>query len=126
MLMRFRGGGVGHRSTRAATNIFTQDCDDLDKTRDFSSAAGDEEQEDTADDGLELEEMDAAEGEVLEMEEYGYDGVEQVEDESESVADIAEDIDGLALEGDEPELGPEDGEDDEFAQDEVCDDYGEL
>ena len=30
MIMRFRGGGVGHTSTRAATNIFKADRDVLD------------------------------------------------------------------------------------------------
>lgn len=30
MIMRFRGGGVGHTSTRAATDIFKQDRDILD------------------------------------------------------------------------------------------------
>lgn len=30
MLMRYRGGGVGHKSTRAATNIFLKDRDRLD------------------------------------------------------------------------------------------------
>jgi hypothetical protein len=30
MIMRFRGGGVGHTSTRAATNVFKTDRDDLD------------------------------------------------------------------------------------------------
>jgi hypothetical protein len=31
MMMRFRGGGVGHMSTRAATDVFKTDRDDLDK-----------------------------------------------------------------------------------------------
>jgi hypothetical protein len=31
MLMRFRGGGVGHRTTREATNIFLDDRDPLDQ-----------------------------------------------------------------------------------------------
>ena len=30
MIMRFRGGGVGHTSTRAVTNIFRADRDGLD------------------------------------------------------------------------------------------------
>jgi hypothetical protein len=30
MIMRFRGGGVGHTSTRAATNVFKADRDILD------------------------------------------------------------------------------------------------
>jgi hypothetical protein len=30
MIMRFRGGGVGHTSTRAATNVFKTDRDILD------------------------------------------------------------------------------------------------
>jgi len=30
MMMRYRGGGVGHKSTRNATNIFLKDRDPLD------------------------------------------------------------------------------------------------
>ena len=30
-MMRFRGGGVGHKSTREATAVFLEDCDPLDE-----------------------------------------------------------------------------------------------
>lgn len=35
MIMRFRGGGVGHTSTKAATNVFKTDRDILDLKRGF-------------------------------------------------------------------------------------------
>jgi hypothetical protein len=31
MMMHFHGGGVGHKSTRQATDWFLSDCDKLDK-----------------------------------------------------------------------------------------------
>ena len=30
LMMRFRGGGVGHKATREATDFFRKDCDRLD------------------------------------------------------------------------------------------------
>ena len=33
MIMRFRGGGVGHKSTRSATDFFKNDRDSLDRDR---------------------------------------------------------------------------------------------
>jgi hypothetical protein len=40
MLMRYRGGGVGHKSTRAATDKFIQDRDELDLP-DYVAPTGD-------------------------------------------------------------------------------------
>lgn len=34
MMMRYRGGGVGHKSTRNATNVFLKDRDPLDYSAD--------------------------------------------------------------------------------------------
>ena len=44
MAMRFRGGGVGHTSTRAATNTFLSDRDflDLGAARDEHEESGDD------------------------------------------------------------------------------------
>ncbi|KAI6143597.1 hypothetical protein BKA82DRAFT_20565 [Pisolithus tinctorius] len=130
MLMCFHGGSIGHKSTCTATNVFKQDCDDLDRTCDFSTTDNEEHENITGmstivspDDEIQAEDDE----ESLEMEEYGYDGLEQVEDESRSVGGMGDDIDGPDLEEDEPELGLEDGEDEVFPQDElVWGDYGEL
>ncbi|KAF8810798.1 hypothetical protein BYT27DRAFT_7253415 [Phlegmacium glaucopus] len=87
MIMRFRGGGVGHLSTRAATDIFKNDRDSLDKKSQQSRKEPNMEEDgedemDTADSGgeSEREEVDE-EGQVSESElfDYGY----QLESESE-------------------------------------------
>jgi hypothetical protein len=33
MMMRFRGGGIGHKSTKDATQVFRDDLDPLDQKR---------------------------------------------------------------------------------------------
>jgi hypothetical protein len=52
MLMRYRGGGVGHMSTRSATDKFLQDRDRLDQDNRWT-ARGDERASD--EDGVQLE-----------------------------------------------------------------------
>ncbi|KIL55287.1 hypothetical protein M378DRAFT_173752, partial [Amanita muscaria Koide BX008] len=88
MFMRFRGGGVGHKSTRAATNVFLADRHPFDS----ETAAEDVEEngEDLHDDGIE-EECDSQSDEENEEHE-------------------GDDADPIASEG-EQDLGPEDGED---------------
>ena len=45
MVMRFRGGGVGHKSTRDAANFFKTDRDPLDNDRHRASIDSDVENE---------------------------------------------------------------------------------
>ena len=87
MMMRFRGGGVGHSSTRAATDTFKSDRDDLDiisqRARKVSQTHSNMDEDD---DGMDDDEMDAdgerdIEGEVdeegllsdSEVIDYGYE-----------------------------------------------------
>ena len=111
--MRFRGGGVGHKSTREATDQFLQDRDAFDLINDEppemeldsdlehedgdeegnSSAGGDENQEEWMDEDDEEED------------DYGYGGLSEEdsgEDTDNSDADELDEVDD--------ELGPKDGE----------------
>jgi hypothetical protein len=45
MAMRFRGSGVGHKSTRVATDCFLSDRDHLDLQGDLETETGDEEEQ---------------------------------------------------------------------------------
>ena len=90
MIMRFRGGGVGHTSTRAATNVFKADRDILDMkshqdhqeqlesalpvTETYGVEEQDDEEENTAE-ALELEAGEMDEGDLSESEvvDYGYE-----------------------------------------------------
>jgi hypothetical protein len=66
LMMRFRGGGVGHKSTREATDFFKNDRDGLDKL------AVDDDGEMESEEELELEhEIDEDE-----EDDYGYTGLE--------------------------------------------------
>ncbi|KAG2336702.1 hypothetical protein BDR05DRAFT_896368 [Suillus weaverae] len=72
MLMRFRGGGVGHRTTREATNIFLDDRDPLD-THQASAAVvhtgeegSNDDESDMIDDGEESAAL-PAQGEAMEL-----------------------------------------------------------
>jgi hypothetical protein len=113
-VMRFRGGGVGHKSTREATDRFLQDRDVLDLRDDEhpemethsdsddnnddkegnSSAGGDENQEEWTD------EDDEEEGD------YGYGGLSAEESGEETNGSDSDSPDSEA----DDELGPEDGE----------------
>ena len=77
MGMRFLGGGVGHKSTRAATNHFLGDRDhlDLDIDRQHDTIDNHMDWEDKADDGP------VAEGHVLDSDDdYGYgDPLDEIE-----------------------------------------------
>jgi hypothetical protein len=99
--MRFFGGGVGHKSTREATDHFLKDCDPLDRnlgSDDNITAPEDVIASDRAESSDEDEEED-----------YGYgDPFDQ---------DIRDDdgIDDKGIEGDEPEGGSmRDGLGDDF------------
>lgn len=132
MLMRFRGGGIGHRTTREATSIFLNDRDPLDICQ-TSAAVAHSEDEGSNDDESDLvdnEEGSVARGDTMEpdegdetdsdLDDYGYSDIQQVEAED---LDEDEDEDGYikdgenmkAAEGDgddeiDDELGAEDGE----------------
>ena len=105
-MMRFRGGGVGHTSTRAATDVFKQDLDILDmesrRTRQKHCAPpSDEEEED--DDNIYMDAEVSGAGEVEEYEDedelseselvdYGYVDASDGEDseEEEDSRDVGE------------------------------------
>ena len=136
--MRFRGGGVGHRSTWHATDWFLDDRDKLDEREDV----GDEEEEleeqelnegmeevkistglrkgiedgdedeDEEDKDEEDEGKDEEDEDEDEMNDYGYDGIDEIDD--------SEEENGAEQNGEDSEneivddaLGAEDGEDDE-------------
>ncbi|KAG1722882.1 uncharacterized protein EDB91DRAFT_1174015 [Suillus paluster] len=129
MMMRFRGGGrVGHKSTRDATRVFLDDRDPLDevapeldvlddRSEDTDFVSSDEEGDDNGLDGEEPGEdevMDGDEGIAdrgedveLEIEEYGYSGIDQSKEVTDDEADEDDDSDEA-----DDDLGPEDGEDD--------------
>ena len=104
--MRFRGGGVGHKSTREATNLFKMDCDRLD-----IGATLDSDDCDMAiefdDDSDEPENNEIVNEDTVDQEEeddYGY----MKEDSDSDDTEIAE-VDYDDEEGDTDEdLGPED------------------
>lgn len=107
--MRFRGGGVGHTSTRAATNSFLSDCDCLDLR-----TSGDEHKDDFDEEytrGVDEEVLEDEQEDWLDIEENG----DKLEDGSdlESEEGNGDDEEELA----DDALGPDDGEvdDDEVA-----------
>ncbi|KAF9237846.1 hypothetical protein BU15DRAFT_75648 [Melanogaster broomeanus] len=130
MVMRYRGGGVGHRSTHEATRVLLHDRDVLDALARTTVAPSGEDDADASTPmneesgngrgGDEFEEDEEALEE--EMEEFGYTGIEE---ELEGNGDGDSDDGGSSDGADEvdDELGPEDGEDD---GPEEYDDYGEL
>jgi hypothetical protein len=73
-MMRFRGGGVGHKSTREATDFFKNDRDPLDEratgaeSRDMNSETDDELEDncEEEDDGLESRDMNSETDELEE------------------------------------------------------------
>lgn len=104
--MRFRGGGVGHTSTRAATNVFKADRDALDikSGQEYQDHGGAPDIENDDNDTF-LEDSEPDEGDFSESEvvDYGY----ELEDASES--------------GEEEEAGEdgEGGEEDDTTIDEL-------
>ena len=128
MFMRFRGGGVGHKSTCEATQCLIGDREDLDK-RPFtlerergpfegsdgddvpmegSSSAEEEESNESNEDGSDVGGVDARDGQQLvddeladEMDEFGYTRLDQV-------------VEDEVASGDEDALGPDNEVDDTF------------
>jgi hypothetical protein len=121
MMMRYRGGGVGHKSTRDATNWFLNDRDRLDLTtaddeEDLESEAENvendleglggggnssadlEEDSDPNDHQVNLEDNDDTNDAVFE-EEFDYGMHRDASDDEEEVDEVDEDA-----------LGPEDGD----------------
>lgn len=129
-MMRFRGGGVGHKSTREATDFFKNDRDPLDEratgaeSRDMNSETDElEDNCEEEDDDLESRDMNSETDELEDCEEeddddlglnedqeedYGYVSVrEDSEDEDDTLADG--DVGGDAVLVDEQvDFGPED------------------
>ena len=93
MFMRFRGSGVGHTSTHAATRLFNHDLDELDITQDSCNTSSDNSDHSTMATGPSSHafdneanidvldaghrEQDLADTEGVEMEDYGYNGHEE-------------------------------------------------
>jgi len=104
MIMRFRGGGVGHKSTREATNIFLNDRHKSDQHYHNNNEAPEEEEAEAKAD------IDSSSALGDEEEDYGYqDPTEQRLSETESDAEGEDQWnDDDAFDG----LGPEDGEKD--------------
>jgi hypothetical protein len=108
MMMRFRGGGVGHVSTRVATDVFKQDRDDLDiescRARQKQCAPPNVEEEEGMDTDLEGSELEAGEADEelednelseSELADYGYerDGEDSEDSEDSDDRDVGEEDD---------------------------------
>ncbi|KAG2098398.1 uncharacterized protein F5147DRAFT_777641 [Suillus discolor] len=132
MMMRFRGGGVGHKSTRESTAVFLEDRDPLDEITRDDSKEDFEDLESGINQGAQLSARSAsttAQNQATgdedkdniesEMDEYGYGGL----DEEEEATDEEDEEQGDGLEEANDKVGPEDGEDD--AMDEY-EGYAEL
>jgi hypothetical protein len=105
MFMRFRGGGVGHKSTREATNSFMMDRDKLDLV------AQGEEMEPGADIEPEKSQFkgpDHGEDDWVDAEEEDDFGYGRLTDDEEPDEEDEEDVDI-----EDVQLGAEDGEDNE-------------
>ena len=104
LMMRFRGGGVGHKSTRVATNFFKKDrhISDMDNSLKRTSDVVKNESEMEESDKMEiLSDSDVAQGEESE-DDYGY---QLGEDQSDIEVEKSGDDD---LETGDRDLGPED------------------
>ena len=129
MMMRFRGGGVGHTSTREATDWFLKDRDKLDMASEMADEGSDEDGERFEDenneaegwvkgdglDGVAVDEVEDVDGdedvdedEIDEELDYGYALDEEVAEESEEEYHSDDLVDDA--------LGAEDGEE---AEDEL-------
>jgi hypothetical protein len=120
MVMRFRGGGVGHKSTRNATDQFLDDRDRVEKgyacQQDELGSHEEDHQESALDGGQGCDKMREDENQVdhgdelnLRLEEeldYGYGNDPTVDDEDAGWMDDDEDLEFLI----DDILGAEDGE----------------
>jgi hypothetical protein len=70
--MRYRGGGVGHKSTRAATNIFKTDRDCLDLKRQANDTGNNEVEPDEPTCTVEQAHVDEDFENADEIEDFGY------------------------------------------------------
>ena len=106
-MMRFRGGGVGHKSTREATDFFKNDRDPLDERATGAESRDMNSETDELEDNCEEEDDDLGLNEDQE-EDYGYVSVrEDSEDEDDTLADG--DVGGDPVLVDEQvDFGPED------------------
>jgi hypothetical protein len=107
--MRFRGGGVGHKSTREATNLFKMDRDQLDICATLDSDSDDCDMAIEIDDDDEPENNEVVDEDTVDQQEeddYGY-----MKEDSDSDLDDTEraEVGCDNEEGDTDEdLGPED------------------
>ncbi|KAM6488778.1 hypothetical protein JOM56_015763 [Amanita muscaria] len=109
MVMRFRGGGIGHKTIRDAVDIFLQDKHPIDIAID----------EEATEEEPEMMDMDNDENETGEDEEID----QEVDEEIERDPELEEDGDEAVYDNGDA-LGPEDGEDEEG--DEESFNYGRL
>jgi hypothetical protein len=121
-MMRFRGGGIGHKSTRDATDFFKNDRDPSDLnvlTPVSDSELGNEIEDSELVEEIGNDEMNDLEAcsEDSEAEDYGYNLGENSESES--------DLDELGEELEEEDLGPE-GDGGRIDEDMVALGYSEL
>jgi hypothetical protein len=100
-MMRFRGGGVGHKSTREATNSFRGDRDRLDKAQSNIPESG-------GGSGEQLEEdMEVGDGRGTDEDEEEDFGYVRGESESEE-GEAANEFEGDQAEDGDEDFGPED------------------
>ena len=117
MAMWFRGGGVGHTSTQAATNSFLsdRDCLDLGAVSDKHDEMGDEFDDFGSDDEYTWAANEGEDERVMEDEQEDWSDIhgnrDELEDGSESDEDLNEDEGELA----DDALGPDNGEVDDDA-----------
>ena len=117
-MMRFRGGGIGHKSTRNATDFFKNDRDLSDliaSTAVLDSELGEEMEEPVEEIGNDSDDMNDSEAwSDSEAEDYGYNFGENSEAESDLEEEMAEE-----------DLGPE-GDGGRIDEDMVALGYSEL
>jgi hypothetical protein len=99
LMMRFRGGGVGHKSTREATDFFRKDRDRLDMAQSNIPASENNEDGPVKQEDLEMED-DIDEDEE---EDFGYIRDESEESEGEPEPEVE-----LAAQDEDDDFGPED------------------
>ena len=107
--MRFRGGGVGHISTRAATDFFKHDRDILDmesrraRQKEYAPNPSNVEDEDTAATGNDSEDMDTEdlEGGDTVTEVYEFQVVDDDELSESELVDYGYEVDGEDTEEEE-------------------------
>lgn len=103
-MMRFRGGGVGHKSTREATDFFKNDRDPLDERATGAESRDMNSETDELEDNCEEEEDDDLGLNEDQEEDYGYVSVrEDSEDEDDTLTD-----DDADLVDEQVDFGPED------------------